>query len=203
MTEEIKKGIYKKIFEVMKNVEYIPKDGNVEYKGIKYKYLSAEKIVENIRAEIIKQKLVMFPIRTEVTHQSETEKDILITYRLVDTDDGSFIDIQVAGGGYDSADKKTYKALTGAYKYALRQTFMIETGYDDPDKTPSGKLAKSKKNRTSEKPENEIDEELNELLDLAFTSEKTKEAFLKSFEGDNGKLKEILNKRIKREVNDE
>jgi hypothetical protein len=33
-------------------------------------------------------------------------------------------------------DKATAKAMTGAYKYALRQTFCIETG-DDPDKDPS------------------------------------------------------------------
>ena len=38
-----------------------------------------------------------------------------------------------------SVNKAIYKAMTGAFKYALRQTFIIETG-DDPDKTPSTEL---------------------------------------------------------------
>ena len=133
-------GIYKKILAIMDSVEYMPKDGEIEFGKTRYKYLSAEKIVQNIRKEMIAQKLILYPAKTEVTNQSGSEKDIIITYRMVDTEDGSSIEIQVPGGGYDSADKKTYKALTGAYKYALRQTFMIETGDDDPDKVASDKV---------------------------------------------------------------
>ena len=40
-----------------------------------------------------------------------------------------------SGEGSDTGDKASNKALTGAYKYALRQTFCIETG-DDPASTP-------------------------------------------------------------------
>ena len=129
-------NIYKKIFNVMKNVEYMAKDGDVEFKSTKYKYLSAEKIVSNIRKEMIKEGLIIYPEKVEITNQNINEKDILVTYVIADTE-GNKINIQVAGGGYDTTDKKTYKALTGAYKYALRQTFMIETGDDDPDKEPS------------------------------------------------------------------
>ena len=43
------------------------------------------------------------------------------------------------GEGADSGDKATPKAMTGALKYALRQTFGLETG-DDPDNTPSRDL---------------------------------------------------------------
>jgi hypothetical protein len=129
-------NIYEKIANVMKNVDYMKKDGDVEFKNTKYKYLSAEKIVSNIRKEMIKEGLVIYPEKTEVTNQTQYEKDILVTYRIADIE-GNSITVQVPGGGYDTTDKKTYKAMTGAYKYALRQTFMIETGDDDPDKTPS------------------------------------------------------------------
>ena len=88
---------------------------------------------------MIKQKLIIYPCDCYTDNFDGSEKDITITYKIVAIEDGSSIDIQVAGGGHDSTDKKTYKALTGAYKYALRQTFMIETGDNDPDKTPSGK----------------------------------------------------------------
>ena len=45
---------------------------------------------------------------------------------------GSSITVQAVGEGADAGDKASYKAATGLYKYALRQTFCIETG-DDPD----------------------------------------------------------------------
>ena len=131
--------IYQKIFNVMENVEYMPKDGKVEFDKTKYSYLSAEQIVKNIRKEMIKQKLIIYPCLCLTDNTQGSEKDITVTYKIIAIDDGSFIDVQVTGGGHDSTDKKSYKAMTGAYKYALRQTFMIETGKDDPDRTPSGK----------------------------------------------------------------
>lgn len=174
---ENKKGIYKKILSVMKNVEYMPKDGKIEFGKTKYKYLSAETIVSNIRKEMIKEGLIIYPSKSEVTNQSGSEKDILITYTLVDINDESCIEIQVPGGGYDNADKKTYKALTGAYKYALRQTFMIETGDDDPDKNPSGKITKKTTTNSSGKQQK-------------LTVNQVKNLFLEHHNGDKKEAKE-------------
>lgn len=133
------KLIYQKILNVMTDIEHMSKDGDIEFKTTKYKYLSAEKIVENIRKEMIKQKLIIYPCQCSTDNTDGSQKDITITYKIVAVGDGSFVDVQVTGGGHDSTDKKSYKAMTGAYKYALRQTFMIETGKDDPDRTPSNK----------------------------------------------------------------
>ena len=133
--------VYQKILNVMSDIEYMPKDGDIAFKTTKYKYLSAEKIVENVRKEMIKQKLIIYPCQCSTDNTDDSQKDITITYKIVAVEDSSFIDVQVTGGGHDSTDKKSYKALTGAYKYALRQTFMIETGDNDPDKTPSGKTS--------------------------------------------------------------
>ena len=55
-------------------------------------------------------------------------------YRFWDVDTGQYIDCIYPGQGADSSDKGVYKALTGAFKYALRQTLMIATG-DDPEAT--------------------------------------------------------------------
>jgi hypothetical protein len=44
---------------------------------------------------------------------------------------GTFIEVMSSGEGSDTRDKASNKALTGAYKYAIRRTFCIETG-DDP-----------------------------------------------------------------------
>ena len=47
---------------------------------------------------------------------------------------------EVPGEGLDAGDKAPYKAMTGALKYALLQSFLLPTG-DDPEEeraTPSG-----------------------------------------------------------------
>lgn len=56
--------------------------------------------------------------------------------RFVHSPSQTYIDVMTSGEGSDVGDKSQNKAMTGGYKYALRQTFMIETG-DDPDKDPS------------------------------------------------------------------
>lgn len=60
---------------------------------------------------------------------------ILATFELLHCS-GDKLDVQTFGEGIDSGDKAFNKAMTGAMKYALRQTFCVETG-DDPDDTPS------------------------------------------------------------------
>jgi len=40
--------------------------------------------------------------------------------------------VKVAGEGLDAGDKAPYKAMTGALKYALLQSFLLATG-DDPE----------------------------------------------------------------------
>jgi hypothetical protein len=59
-----------------------------------------------------------------------------VTYRLTHASSGESEDCQVLGEASDAGDKAAPKALTGAYKYFLRQTFLIETG-DDPDRYAS------------------------------------------------------------------
>jgi hypothetical protein len=59
-----------------------------------------------------------------------------VTYRLTHAPSGESEDCQVLGEASDTGDKAAPKALAGAYKYFLRQTFLIETG-DDPDRYAS------------------------------------------------------------------
>ncbi len=47
-------------------------------------------------------------------------------------DSGEEIVAKVAGQGLDAGDKAPYKAMTGALKYALLQSFLLATG-DDPE----------------------------------------------------------------------
>lgn len=133
------KELVKKIIKVMKAVEYLKKDGKVQYGSTKYNYLSEEKITASVRDAMIEQGLIMYPKHTEIKEDSPKFEKIVVTYCI--TDGENAIEIQTAGKGQDVGDKSIYKAMTGAFKYAQRQTFMISTG-DDPDKDSSEKLAK-------------------------------------------------------------
>lgn len=60
---------------------------------------------------------------------------VLATFELLHSS-GDKATAQTIGEGQDSGDKAFNKAMTGAMKYVLRQSFCTETG-DDPDDTPS------------------------------------------------------------------
>jgi hypothetical protein len=55
-----------------------------------------------------------------------------MAYTFADVDSGEEIIAKVAGQGLDPGDKAPYKAMTGALKYALLQSFLLATG-DDPE----------------------------------------------------------------------
>jgi len=55
-----------------------------------------------------------------------------MAYTFTDVDGGEEITTKVAGQGLDAGDKAPYKAMTGALKYALLQSFLLATG-DDPE----------------------------------------------------------------------
>jgi len=162
-----------KIAEVMQKVDYLKKDGQVSFKSTRYSYLSEEKITSEIRKAMLEVGLVIYPNRMEVVAKTERMASILITYRLQDVDSGDFIEVQALGEGMDAGDKAIYKAMTGAFKYAQRQTFMIPTG-DDPDKVSSDELtSKGEQEPPTEgfQPEQDFDRatqsQLNKIYALA------------------------------------
>jgi len=142
----VETNIYQKISEVMKDVEYLKKDGDIKKKdgSQMYTYLSELKITSSIRKSLIKNRLIMYPKKMDsITMPSGMEK-VKIDYAIVDIDSKDEIIAQGIGVGQDFGDKAIYKAMTGAFKYTQRQTFMISTG-DDPDITSSEKLVEDKK----------------------------------------------------------
>lgn len=146
--------VSKKIIKVMEKVNYLQKDGKVEYGRTKYTYLSEEKITSEIRQALIEVGLVIYPVKMDIIGEKEVrtksgESTILTisaTYRIQDVDSGEYIEVQTIGEGMDSGDKTAYKAMTGAFKYAQRQTFAIPTG-DDPDHTASEQLTAGDKSQ--------------------------------------------------------
>ena len=50
---------------------------------------------------------------------------VVMNYRFVDARSGEELTVRVAGEGADPGDKAPYKAMTGALKYALLQSFLL------------------------------------------------------------------------------
>jgi hypothetical protein len=154
-----KAALYKKIVAVMNDVGQLQKDGDIEDKNGKkmYSYLSEEQTTGSLQRAFITHGLVMFPINVEseivVMESFAYDKKtitpltkVIVTYKICDSETGESEEIQTIGYGSDSQDKGSNKAMTGAFKYAQRQTFMISTG-DDGDHTPSAKLDEERQKR--------------------------------------------------------
>lgn len=135
--------IYTKIYEIMSSIDGVKKKGKVAFGQTNYSYQTAEDLVKAIKPKLVEAKVIVFPIEaTRAQNASDSPSDtvlieIKVTYRFLAIEDGSYIDVPVLSAGADKGDKAVYKANTGAYKYAIKQTFAIEAGEDDVDKDAS------------------------------------------------------------------
>lgn len=78
-------NIYEKIAAIMQDVQYLAKDDHVEFGSTKYKALSEEKVTSIMRAELLKHKLVVYPIAQTATRTGNiTHVDVL--YRMVNVE---------------------------------------------------------------------------------------------------------------------
>lgn len=132
-------NIYEKISAIMQDVQYLTKDDQVKFGTTSYKALSEEKVTGIMRAELIKHKLVIYPIQQSASRIGQiTHVDVM--YRLVNVENPQeYIDIASCGDGADSQDKGSGKAMTYAFKYMWLRAFALPTG-EDPDKISSAEL---------------------------------------------------------------
>lgn len=157
-------NIFQKINEVMKNIEYLAKDDKVEFGTTKYKAISEEKVTTAVREQLVKQGIVILPIKQESENKEliRTEKSVNMLssvhtrYRIQNIDDiNDYIEVESNGTGVDTQDKGVGKAMTYAYKYMLLRTFAIPTG-EDPDKISSAE--------TDNKIQKEIEKEQEKVI---------------------------------------
>jgi len=139
------KTIHEALAAIYREVGYVHKSGKVDSFGAKYTYAGEADLIAAVRPSMVDHEVYMHVAQVlNREHESFTNAkgtlmhhvrlDVLV--RFAHGTSGTFIDCMASGEGIDSGDKATPKALTGAFKYAIRQTFCIETG-DDPDGTPS------------------------------------------------------------------
>lgn len=132
-------NIHQKILAVMSAIEYLNKDDHVKYRETDYKAMSEEKVTSVVRKELIKQGLVVYPIKQDVIKDGNITTTNTV-YRMVNVDDPSdYVDLASSGQGADTQDKGVGKAMTYSFKYLLLRTFAIPTG-EDPDKIASAQI---------------------------------------------------------------
>jgi hypothetical protein len=129
--------LIRKLADIMGEVERVPKSGRNEFH--RYDYATEADIAAAVRSGMAKRAVMLIPsVRntewTELPTKSGKMRlcTLTVDFTLHDGDSGETLTYTVLGEGSDSGDKATYKALTGAEKYALLKIFLIPTG-DDPE----------------------------------------------------------------------
>jgi hypothetical protein len=137
-------NIFQKINAIMDNVGSLQKDGKVDFKETKYRYLSETKTTSEMRKQLIKYKLILLPIGVKEETVGRTTIGHYV-YKMVNCDNPEeYLILESGGQGYDSSDKGSGKASTYAYKYLLWRTFAIPSN-DDPDQVSSDEIEASEK----------------------------------------------------------
>ena len=129
--------IANKILNVMTKIGPIIKDKTNEEKG--FDYASLANIVIKAREAMIEEKIILIPIKVEQIVQKGNDIVLSMVYRFYDAEPNEkgecdYIDVNMPGEGMDKEGWSIYKALSGAYKYAITQTFAIPT-IDDAEKS--------------------------------------------------------------------
>ena len=137
-------NLREKFAEVRRRLGYVQKRGHNERHN--YSYVTAADLAGSVGDILAELGVVVIPqlqsISTE-TPRSSSERiaRIVMNYRFVDARSGEELTVRVAGEGADAGDKAPYKAMTGALKYALLQSFLLATGDDPEDERADSRAA--------------------------------------------------------------
>lgn len=140
---------------------------------LNYRFAGERAMIEEIRPAMVRHGIFVYPhcVRevkreTYTTSRGSTMNlvGLVVTYRFAHESGEHDIVVEAYGEGADVGDKAAPKAMTGAFKYALRQAFCIETG-DDPDNDSSAHQERQPKSRDFDKvPGDVLDEYRGEPL---------------------------------------
>ncbi len=136
-----------KLGEVRRRIGYIQKRGYNERHN--YNYVAAADIAGIVGDILAELGVVVIPRLESITYEphapgrsdSVRVARVIMAYTFTDVDSGDEITARVAGEGLDVGDKASYKAMTGALKYALLQSFLLATGDDPEDERADSRTA--------------------------------------------------------------
>ena len=133
------KNIHEALHAIYKEVGYVQKTKSA---SLNYSFAGESEFIKEVRPSMIENGVTISVAKMDSIVQetyitkSGTSMVRSVIHGVVRFThvSGTWIDTEAYGEASDTGDKSVNKAMTDLYKYALRQTFMIETG-DDPDKS--------------------------------------------------------------------
>lgn len=138
---EEQKMIYKKIADILNDVEAIAKDKkntsqNYKFRGIDDVYNALHPLFKKNRVfvttDVIDEKRER--IDTEKEGKISSRFNVYLTVKFTYfAEDGSSVSSTTKGEAMDAGDKATNKAMSAAQKYSLIQMFLIPTEEGSPD----------------------------------------------------------------------
>lgn len=149
--------IYAAMLSILAELESIPKDRTAsEAGGRSYKYRGIDDALAALNPLFAQHGVFVLPMvegmdRWTTAYKSGTPAfgvSLRVRYRFY-ASDGSFVDAIVQADGLDSGDKGVYKALSGAMKYAIFQSFCIPTEEPKDAETQTHDLAPAAKPRAA------------------------------------------------------
>lgn len=137
---EVKMNVFQKVLAISSELEALVKDGK---NPMGYKYISHAQVVKHLSPILSKYGVLIYPVMappmiTDIIDKKTGQVSGKMTtfqaqYKFINVDNPEdYFVAATIGQGADTGDKGAYKAATGAMKYVLFQTFMIESD-DDPE----------------------------------------------------------------------
>ena len=131
--------IYKKIIEVMADINAIGKDRRNQQQGFQFRGI--DDVMNELHGSLSKCGVFVLPNvleETRTTGKTSRGGDMFYTRLKINfgfyAEDGSHVDAVVIGEAMDTGDKASNKALSIGLKYAMLQVFCIPTEDEkDPD----------------------------------------------------------------------
>ena len=131
--------IYKKIIEVMADINAIGKDRRNQQQGFQFRGI--DDVMNELHSSLAKCGVFVLPKvleETRTTGKTKNGGDMFYTRLKINfgfyAEDGSHVDAVVIGEAMDTGDKASNKALSIGLKYAMLQVFCIPTEDEkDPD----------------------------------------------------------------------
>ena len=135
------KNIYQRINAVMKKVDYIKKESEVGFGNSKYKAITHDSVIAEVRRFFVEFGIVVYPeqIKGEILIQRDLTKEIKMhlydadyLIHFVNMDDpNDRISVSINAHANDNGDKAPGKCVTYATKTAIIKVLCLETGVND------------------------------------------------------------------------
>ena len=137
-------SLKEKLAEVRRRIGYIQKRGHNE--RFNYTYVTAADLASAVGDALADLGVVIVPRLESIAYESVSPNQgypdrftrVVMTYTFMDVNSAEELTVKMPGEGRDPGDKGPYKAMTGALKYALLQSFLIATGDDPEDERADG-----------------------------------------------------------------